>query len=79
MPPEQLAALRSVDEETRWKVAEAYKTRRRAGEMEFPATMSARLALARDRPDLSDEQIGAVVTSIIFWIASEHNDWLWHE
>ena len=79
MTPEQLAALQSVDRDTRWRVAEAYEARRRAGEMEFPATISARLELATDRPDLSDDQIAAVVTSIIFWAASEHNDWLWHE
>ena len=76
MTREQLDALRSVDDETRWAVAEAYREKVRKGLLYFPCHRTAEMALARWRPDLSDDQIGAVVTAIIVWVSKDHQDWL---
>lgn len=72
MTGEQLDTLGSVDEKTRWEVAEAYRDKVREGLLHFPCHNAAAMALARMRPDLSDEQIGAVVTTIILWVSKDH-------
>ena len=76
MTREQLEALRSVDEETRWAVAEAYRAKVREGLLHLPCHRAAEMALARARPDLTDDQIGAVVTATILWISRDHQDWM---
>ena len=74
MTQDQLDALKSVDDETRWAVAEVYRDKVREGLLHFPCYRAAELALARKRPDLSDDQIWTVVTAIIFWVSKDHQD-----